>query len=75
MFGCAAGGGGGESATRGDGPAGEPPRPRKHTQTTHPRRLHDAPGEGKPKMVDEKETTVYKRAVGMDYQLKLKASR
>lgn len=33
------------------------------------------PGEGKPKMKDEKETTVYKRALDVEYKLKLKASR
>jgi hypothetical protein len=33
------------------------------------------PGEGKPRMLDEKETTVYKRALDMAYNLKLKASR
>eukprot|EP00775_Hariotina_reticulata_P003729 gene3729-3990_t len=32
-------------------------------------------GEGKPKMLNEKETTVYKRALEGQYQLKLKASR
>lgn len=32
-------------------------------------------GEGKPKMTDEKETTVYKRALDMMYNLKIKASR
>eukprot|EP00877_Chromochloris_zofingiensis_P000802 jgi/Chrzof1/10722/Cz05g10020.t1 len=32
-------------------------------------------GEGKPKMKDEKETTVYKRALDVEYKLKLKASR
>lgn len=32
-------------------------------------------GEGKPKVFDEKETTVYKRALDVQYQLKLKASR
>lgn len=32
-------------------------------------------GEGKPKVLDEKETTVYKRALEVQYQLKLKASR
>ncbi|GAB4814168.1 hypothetical protein N2152v2_001214 [Parachlorella kessleri] len=32
-------------------------------------------GEGKPKVHDEKETTVYKRALEVQYQLKLKASR
>ena len=32
-------------------------------------------GEGKPKMLDERETTVYKRALDMEYQLKMKASR
>lgn len=32
-------------------------------------------GEGKPKVLDEKETTIYKRAIDMEYKLKLKASR
>lgn len=32
-------------------------------------------GEGKPKTLDEKETTVYKRALDMQYQLKIKAAR
>lgn len=32
-------------------------------------------GEGKPKVLDEKETTVYKRALEAAYQLKMKASR
>ncbi|KAL0049427.1 hypothetical protein WJX82_002129 [Trebouxia sp. C0006] len=32
-------------------------------------------GEGKPKIVDEKQTTVYKRALDMVYSLKMKASR
>ncbi|KAL4422002.1 hypothetical protein ABPG77_005432 [Micractinium sp. CCAP 211/92] len=32
-------------------------------------------GEGKPKIQDEKETTVYKRAMEVQYQLKMKASR
>jgi curved DNA binding protein len=32
-------------------------------------------GEGKPKMLDERETTVYKRALDMQYQLKIKAAR
>mmetsp|Transcript_40461 Transcript_40461/g.89906 ORF Transcript_40461/g.89906 Transcript_40461/m.89906 type:complete len:391 (+) Transcript_40461:54-1226(+) len=32
-------------------------------------------GDGKTKVLDEKETTVYKRALDMEYQLKLKASR
>ncbi len=32
-------------------------------------------GEGKPKLKDEKETTVYKRAAEVEYKLKLKASR
>eukprot|EP00241_Pyramimonas_parkeae_P005841 CAMPEP_0114248906 /NCGR_PEP_ID=MMETSP0058-20121206/13833_1 /TAXON_ID=36894 /ORGANISM="Pyramimonas parkeae, CCMP726" /LENGTH=386 /DNA_ID=CAMNT_0001362365 /DNA_START=78 /DNA_END=1238 /DNA_ORIENTATION=+ len=32
-------------------------------------------GEGKPKVVDEKETTVYKRALDKEYNLKMKASR
>jgi curved DNA binding protein len=32
-------------------------------------------GEGKPKLLDDRETTVYKRAVGEQYQLKMKASR
>lgn len=39
----------------------------------------DAPkfhtGDGKPKVVDEKETTVYKRQFDVEYQLKMKASR
>lgn len=32
-------------------------------------------GEGKPKIIDEKQTTVYKRALDMVYSLKMKASR
>ena len=32
-------------------------------------------GEGKAKVLDEKETTVYKRALDQEYKLKLKASR
>lgn len=32
-------------------------------------------GEGKPKVLDEKETTVYKRAIEVAYQLKIQASR
>ncbi|KAG2484685.1 hypothetical protein HYH03_016514 [Edaphochlamys debaryana] len=32
-------------------------------------------GEGKPRVLDEKETTVYKRALEMAYQLKMQASR
>ncbi|KAI3988971.1 hypothetical protein MKX01_016542 [Papaver californicum] len=32
-------------------------------------------GEGKPRLLDERQTTVYKRAVGESYQLKMKASR
>ena len=32
-------------------------------------------GEGKPKILDEKETTVYKRALDREYQLKKKTSR
>ncbi|XP_020571748.1 ERBB-3 BINDING PROTEIN 1-like [Phalaenopsis equestris] len=32
-------------------------------------------GEGKPKLLDEKQTTIYKRAVDKNYHLKLKASR
>ncbi|KAK1351593.1 ERBB-3 BINDING PROTEIN 1 [Heracleum sosnowskyi] len=32
-------------------------------------------GDGKPKMLDEKQTTVYKRAVDQNYHLKMKASR
>ncbi|KAJ8898976.1 hypothetical protein K2173_008478 [Erythroxylum novogranatense] len=32
-------------------------------------------GEGKPKMLDEKHTTIYKRAVDRSYHLKMKASR
>uniref|UniRef100_A0A2P2LV18 ERBB-3 BINDING PROTEIN 1 n=2 Tax=Rhizophora mucronata TaxID=61149 RepID=A0A2P2LV18_RHIMU len=32
-------------------------------------------GEGKPKMLDEKNTTIYKRAVDKNYHLKMKASR
>lgn len=31
-------------------------------------------GEGKPKVVDEKETTVYKRALDKEYNLKMKVS-
>lgn len=47
---------------------------------SHPRATHTPtharpPGEGKPKMLDERETTVYKRALDMEYQLKMKASR
>ncbi|CAK8535044.1 unnamed protein product [Lathyrus sativus] len=32
-------------------------------------------GEGKPKLLDEKQTTIYKRAVDRSYNLKMKASR
>mmetsp|Transcript_5228 Transcript_5228/g.13659 ORF Transcript_5228/g.13659 Transcript_5228/m.13659 type:complete len:388 (-) Transcript_5228:147-1310(-) len=32
-------------------------------------------GEGKPRVVDEKQTTVYKRALDREYNLKMKASR
>ncbi|XP_062167361.1 ERBB-3 BINDING PROTEIN 1-like [Alnus glutinosa] len=32
-------------------------------------------GEGKPKLLDEKQTTIYKRAVDRSYHLKMKASR
>ncbi|CAA2966784.1 ERBB-3 BINDING PROTEIN 1 [Olea europaea subsp. europaea] len=32
-------------------------------------------GEGKPKLLDEKQTTIYKRAVEKNYHLKMKASR
>ncbi|CAA2961455.1 ERBB-3 BINDING PROTEIN 1 [Olea europaea subsp. europaea] len=32
-------------------------------------------GEGKPKLLDEKQTTIYKRAVDRNYHLKMKASR
>lgn len=32
-------------------------------------------GEGKPKMFDEKQTTIYKRAVDRNYHLKMKTSR
>ncbi|KAK9699148.1 hypothetical protein RND81_08G155800 [Saponaria officinalis] len=32
-------------------------------------------GDGKPKMLDEKQTTIYKRAVDKNYHLKMKASR
>ena len=32
-------------------------------------------GEGKPKILDEKQTTVYKRALDREYNLKMKASR
>ncbi|XP_024521571.1 ERBB-3 BINDING PROTEIN 1 [Selaginella moellendorffii] len=32
-------------------------------------------GEGKPKLLDERQTTVYKRAVDKSYHLKMKASR
>lgn len=32
-------------------------------------------GEGKPKVLDEKATTVYKRALDQEYQLKVKSSR
>ncbi|KAG6478528.1 ERBB-3 BINDING PROTEIN 1 [Zingiber officinale] len=32
-------------------------------------------GEGKPKLLDEKQTTIYKRAVDKNYQLKMKSSR
>lgn len=39
--------------------------------------MYGAPvaGEGKPKVVDEKETTVYKRALDVSYNLRMKASR
>ncbi|XP_042039559.1 ERBB-3 BINDING PROTEIN 1-like [Salvia splendens] len=32
-------------------------------------------GEGKPRLLDERETTIYKRAVDKNYHLKMKASR
>ncbi|KAL9247032.1 hypothetical protein vseg_020503 [Gypsophila vaccaria] len=32
-------------------------------------------GDGKPRMLDEKQTTIYKRAVDRNYHLKMKASR
>ncbi|KAK9124552.1 hypothetical protein Sjap_014154 [Stephania japonica] len=32
-------------------------------------------GDGKPKLLDEKQTTIYKRAVDRNYHLKMKASR
>jgi curved DNA binding protein len=32
-------------------------------------------GEGKPRLLDEKQTTIYKRAVDKSYHLKMKASR
>lgn len=32
-------------------------------------------GEGKPKLIDEKQTTIYKRAVDKNYHLKMKSSR
>ncbi|XP_020235709.1 ERBB-3 BINDING PROTEIN 1 [Cajanus cajan] len=32
-------------------------------------------GDGKPKLLDEKQTTIYKRAVDKSYHLKMKASR
>ncbi|KAL2902090.1 ERBB-3 BINDING PROTEIN 1 [Bienertia sinuspersici] len=32
-------------------------------------------GDGKPRMLDEKQTTIYKRAVDKNYHLKIKASR
>ncbi|KAL5720978.1 ERBB-3 BINDING PROTEIN 1 [Ranunculus cassubicifolius] len=32
-------------------------------------------GDGKPKLLDEKQTTIYKRAVDKNYHLKMKASR
>ncbi|WOL04820.1 hypothetical protein Cni_G13542 [Canna indica] len=32
-------------------------------------------GEGKPKLLDEKQTTIYKRAVDKNYHLKMKSSR
>ncbi|XP_008789134.2 ERBB-3 BINDING PROTEIN 1-like [Phoenix dactylifera] len=32
-------------------------------------------GEGKPRLLDEKQTTIYKRAVDKNYHLKMKASR
>ncbi|XP_071697434.1 ERBB-3 BINDING PROTEIN 1 [Rutidosis leptorrhynchoides] len=32
-------------------------------------------GDGKPRLLDERQTTVYKRAVDQSYQLKMKASR
>ena len=38
-------------------------------------RLQMSTGEGKAKVLDEKETTVYKRALDQEYKLKLKASR
>uniref|UniRef100_A0A0A0KXL3 Uncharacterized protein n=1 Tax=Cucumis sativus TaxID=3659 RepID=A0A0A0KXL3_CUCSA len=32
-------------------------------------------GEGKPKLLDEKQTTIYKRAMDKSYHLKMKACR
>jgi hypothetical protein len=37
--------------------------------------LQVSSGEGKVRVLDEKETTVYKRALDQEYKLKLKASR
>lgn len=32
-------------------------------------------GDGKPRVLDEKQTSVYKRALGQEYHLRMKASR
>ena len=37
--------------------------------------VHEPAGEGKPKITDEKQTTVYKRALDVEYRLKMAASR
>ena len=66
---------GGWRGTRGEAQKTPPPFVPTLRPLPLPRRKKNIAGEGKPKVVDEKETTVYKRAVGMDYQLKLKASR
>jgi hypothetical protein len=45
------------------------------TRTSSPPPPPSRPGEGKPKVLDDKETTVYKRALDVEYKLKMKASR
>ena len=40
-----------------------------------PMRAQVSTGDGKARVLDERETTVYKRALDQEYKLKLKASR
>ncbi len=80
LWGCWGGGGGGGSRGRGLGALLTTWRLRSgaallHSDPIQFDRIIQPPGEGKPKVTDEKETTVYKRALDVDYMLKLKASR